>query len=1105
MTEKGQKPPLLKASEFLRQRRPERYSDSSVIEEPKLNRSILEYHLETLTSRSEEKPFEHFARKLIQKLVCPNLIPQTGPTGGGDSKTDSETYPVAEEIALGWYQGNASATERWAVAISAQKTWKQKIKKDVASIVGTNRDYTRILFVTNQFVKDKERAKTEDSLKKEYGVEVRIFERGWIVDKVIEHNLFNIVVDTFSSMDGLEFKQSKRLGPSDSSKEIELSELERDIADPDKYRGVEYQLAEDCLRCAVLASELERPIETVEGLFARAINIARKVGVNRQILRFIYKRAWVYCFAYDNLDELLRQYNEVEKLALASDDADDIELLTNLFNVLIGHLNFSQISQENAGLDAKSDVIKQKLSALSRQENRPNNSHNALTMLKLHELALCSLSRASYEDVEKVIKDLGAVLGDSNNLGNYPFESYAKIILELGDAFPDSDAYEEALDIVQKELAERKRGGEIGSILTNRGVQKLRADKVYDAIKCLGKAQQYLIKDEYRHELVRCLLACGAAYKQAGLLWAARSSTLSAISIGLRAFHETGVMHYSALIGAMELSWIELKLGRVPHVLFSLRLAHFIAAQAMLEEEQKERYANLQHHIDAVLAVLLLKSDHNQLESMRKLPHILESEQLFCSEGTVLFALGEIEKIREYKLLGENSPDADIENFFEVLSSQPASDDLPELPELFTTDTVELRSNILGCTLKFQVSNNPTSTLIAESLLAAIESFFATSLDKGAFPYRQEIIIKIAPQDKVEGATGFQIKTDNASALVEIFHTREFSLDTKEAMLQFRDNTHYFVAMMLPKIAIFKDIESYLSTLAEEENVFGRALIFSDAITVSSNVFGSLDWMRLSDWTSEISAPPFSLSRTTQWKPKTKEAPAKKEPPKRGKGAPPESMLDINNQKHSDRVARSVINIPLWDSARWSGVFYMGCYPDDTYPPTLGLLFKSENDARYIFEEWRQRFGKADVNDEIRICFIKGIDKSAPAHYKVHISSNLGNLSEANQFIITSRINTMTPTSTLNFDRFETDYKRIGAFHLIPAVLKDENSQPTLMQEMCILKRNLFVRWAWEIEEHDEDLVAIKSDDDPIIPDDVENPPIIKTMERIKSFDDAAN
>src|SRR5205823_5365465 len=92
--------------QFLKSRRPERFSDSVVQESSVLDRSFLEYHLETLTSRSEELLFESFARELAMRAVCPNLLPHTGPTGGGDSKADSETYPVAEQLALGWYIGH---------------------------------------------------------------------------------------------------------------------------------------------------------------------------------------------------------------------------------------------------------------------------------------------------------------------------------------------------------------------------------------------------------------------------------------------------------------------------------------------------------------------------------------------------------------------------------------------------------------------------------------------------------------------------------------------------------------------------------------------------------------------------------------------------------------------------------------------------------------------------------------------------------------------------------------------------------------------------------------------------------------------------------------
>src|SRR6266478_4870362 len=114
---------------FLQARRPEKFFDSVRINIPALDRSLLEYHLGTLTSRSQEVDFEHFARKLAERTICPNLLPHTGPTGGGDSKVDSETFPVADDLSLIWYTGigrNASG-ERWAFAFSAKKDWQHKV------------------------------------------------------------------------------------------------------------------------------------------------------------------------------------------------------------------------------------------------------------------------------------------------------------------------------------------------------------------------------------------------------------------------------------------------------------------------------------------------------------------------------------------------------------------------------------------------------------------------------------------------------------------------------------------------------------------------------------------------------------------------------------------------------------------------------------------------------------------------------------------------------------------------------------------------------------------------------------------------------------------
>ena len=96
-------------SQFMRRLRPEYYSDTRDRTDYQLDASLLGYHLETLTSRNETHAFEIFCRKLCERTICPNLRPQTGPDGGGDSKADTETTPVADEISDLYYEGEANS------------------------------------------------------------------------------------------------------------------------------------------------------------------------------------------------------------------------------------------------------------------------------------------------------------------------------------------------------------------------------------------------------------------------------------------------------------------------------------------------------------------------------------------------------------------------------------------------------------------------------------------------------------------------------------------------------------------------------------------------------------------------------------------------------------------------------------------------------------------------------------------------------------------------------------------------------------------------------------------------------------------------------------
>ena len=132
----------------MRRLRPEIYSDTEGRTDYQLDATLLEYHLNTLTNRNQTQAFEIFCRKLCERAICPNLRPQTGPDGGGDSKADTETLPVADEITDLYYVGQAnSGRERWAFAFSAKQTWKQKVRDDVHGLIDTGRHYDRIICV----------------------------------------------------------------------------------------------------------------------------------------------------------------------------------------------------------------------------------------------------------------------------------------------------------------------------------------------------------------------------------------------------------------------------------------------------------------------------------------------------------------------------------------------------------------------------------------------------------------------------------------------------------------------------------------------------------------------------------------------------------------------------------------------------------------------------------------------------------------------------------------------------------------------------------------------------------------------------------------------
>src|SRR5260370_355794 len=448
-------------SEFMRARRPELFSDSSVIREQKLSREVFDHHLEPLTSRKEETVFEYFARRLAEKEICPNLLPQTGPTGGGDSKVDSETYPVAEDVALRWYEGlEGSNRERWAFAFSAKKQWRAKVQSDVKKISETGRDYKNIFFISNQYIKDKDRADVEASLQKTYEIPVHILDRTWIITSVFERGRMTVAIETLNlkAFDELEHKV---LGPLDFQRESELKSLDEQIADSDRYQGVDYQLGEDCLQSALQARALEHPRAEIEARFLRAERIAERLDHRQQQLRVAYKKAWTAFWWYEDYETLDALYDQIENLAISSQQANDLELLANVWSLVMQSIKRGHFNSTSAKFIERTNTLKSELQRLGADGTRPNTALQAQTHLLLIELPEAV---GDPKRLDAVLVNLGEIIRAAEGLTAYPLDAIALFIRSLVNVFVDSAAYDKLFETLISVTERRAERGEIGHI-----------------------------------------------------------------------------------------------------------------------------------------------------------------------------------------------------------------------------------------------------------------------------------------------------------------------------------------------------------------------------------------------------------------------------------------------------------------------------------------------------------------------------------------------------------------------------------------------------------------------------------------------------------------
>ena len=1064
--------------DFLRARRPERFSDSVVDEQPVLDRSILEYHLETLTNRSQEADFARFVHKLASREVCPNLLPQTGPTGGGDSKVDAETYPVADGLSLVWYIGNArdAASERWAFAFSAKQDWRSKVQSDVAKLVATGRGYAKAFFVTNQYVRDKQRAEVEDELRTKHGLDVHIFDRTWILERIFDGKHEALAIEELRLSTSV--RRAVRRGPLDTEREADLTAVEERIRMAIREGVTAAAFVSDCIQAAELARSLEKPRTEVEGRFARAEDVAQKYGTPDQLLEVAYERAWTAFWWFEDFQLFTQLYAAVEERAQASRNACHLELLTNVWQLLHMLVRTRRLFPEQAVIELRTSTLGTALQRLSEEQGRPSTALQARTLLLLMRLV-----EAAPHPPDDVFEALAEVVRESEGLVGYPLEPLVQILTELGDYLEGRPAYDALFEVIV-EVSSRRKGEVVAArMLLRRGGQHLKADQPYDAIRLVGRALRGLYKHESRDEIVRALYLCGIAYERAGLLWAARGSMLHAASVATNEFWT-----YSTVVSAQaacyrRMKWLELQLGRFPHALAWHESNAFVAGALVSQGYARAPLTRGELEFDFILGRQLLSADLWQLKQLTHMPDVLDRLALHSSSIALLYALGYEDDVPEGFLGKEET----LQDVVRQWRDKLAIDESPAPLSLCDQRTVTLNSTILGCRISAQVDNASPYVELGESILAAMEALLSTSIVQSVVPTEPTLTLRVRRSDFVESPFAFELRDQDGRPHVDVrcaaFNPHKVAVDLQQGL---KTKILDLLAVILGRVFLIGDPEHVLTTLFRDELAVSRALDFTGTFSALGNVLGHTPKLTLTEW-QEVTDLLYTLKRHEEWDAADRRFPPDSTIRKRslvaGAGEPPEAAK-FGGARHSQIEVVSLIRGALWDGAGWSGTAFLTS-PDGAQPPILAPMFTNRRAAIQIFDQLRKELGTRDVDNRLRIILIRGIDRDNPYAYRVVLGSNPvdADAAASSKYLITIwRVNTMNASSDLNLERFLENYRACGMYFMAPAFSADGVSDPDVMSEKFIAKRELVVRRAWEIGRNDVDTMGIKEDDRPIIP-----------------------
>jgi hypothetical protein len=151
----------------------------------------IRFALENLSERNGQHEFEHLCRHFARHRICFNILPATGPVGGGgDQGRDFETFRTFI-YGLGNDKFAAQGDhKRLAFACSLQKQVEKKIRSDVKTVMDGMQRPDMIYFFSSRSVTVAARHKLQSWAQKAHNVELEIVDGEALAEQLSDAEVF---------------------------------------------------------------------------------------------------------------------------------------------------------------------------------------------------------------------------------------------------------------------------------------------------------------------------------------------------------------------------------------------------------------------------------------------------------------------------------------------------------------------------------------------------------------------------------------------------------------------------------------------------------------------------------------------------------------------------------------------------------------------------------------------------------------------------------------------------------------------------------------------------------------------------------------------------